>query len=302
MAAAMNLQKFPGMRGTEYAADFTDASGLRPGNRVQIAGVDVGRVDAVEFADDRVTARFSVKTDVRLGSETSATVEVLNTLGEKYLRIRPRGSGELEEGGTIPLDRTAASYDIVTVLTRLSDTSEELDIPQLKTALRTVAETMDRSSEESRVAFDGLSRLSRVIATRDAELKQLLGRADRVSGLLADRRGDLVQLMADGGLLFEEIDRRRAAIHRLLVNARVLARELGGLVDDNQEQVGPMLDELSTVTTFLVDHERQLRVSVERLGPFVSILGNIVGTGPWFDAILVNLLGIFSGEFVPRAD
>jgi phospholipid/cholesterol/gamma-HCH transport system substrate-binding protein len=39
---------------------------------------------------------------------------------------------------------------------------------------------------------------------------------------------------------------------------------------------------------------------VKNLGPFVSILGNIVGSGPWFDAILPNFLGLFAGEFVPE--
>ena len=42
MAAAINLQKLPGLRGTSYQAEFTDASGLHKGNMVQIAGIRVG--------------------------------------------------------------------------------------------------------------------------------------------------------------------------------------------------------------------------------------------------------------------
>ena len=35
------------------------------------------------------------------------------------------------------------------------------------------------------------------------------------------------------------------------------------------------------------------------IGPYADILGNIVGTGPWFDGYVVNLVGIPTGEFVP---
>ena len=45
MAAAFNLQKFPGFKGTDYHVQLADASGLHKGNMVQIAGIRVGRVD-----------------------------------------------------------------------------------------------------------------------------------------------------------------------------------------------------------------------------------------------------------------
>jgi phospholipid/cholesterol/gamma-HCH transport system substrate-binding protein len=32
-------------------------------------------------------------------------------------------------------------------------------------------------------------------------------------------------------------------------------------------------------------------------GPYADILGNIIGTGPWFDAYVVNLAGFATGEF-----
>ena len=43
----------------------------------------------------------------------------------------------------------------------------------------------------------------------------------------------------------------------------------------------------------------ELKATMAALGPYVSILGNIIGTGPWFDAYVVNLLAIPTGEFLP---
>jgi phospholipid/cholesterol/gamma-HCH transport system substrate-binding protein len=300
LAAAMNLQKFPGLRGAPYTAQFSDASGLRKGNMVQIAGVRVGRVSDIELARDHVVVHFTVDAERSFGRESEASVEVLNLLGEKFLNLVPKGSQEMPEDGRIPLARTDASYDIVKVFNRLADTTEGIDIPQLQEALNSVADTMNRTSDEAGATFDGLSRLSTTIASRDAELQSLLERARSVSKLLADRKGDIVALMKDADLIMAELRRRREAVHSLLVNTARLSRELGGLVDDNQKQIGPTLRALREVTQTLVTREAQLRDIIVKLGPYTRIMSNVIGTGPWFDAYAVNFFALPSGEFQPE--
>src|SRR3954449_5250366 len=102
MAAAFNLQKFPGFRGTGYHADFKDANGLARGDMVQIGGVRVGRVRSIDIERDHVRVNFEVH-GADLGTRTGASVEVLNLLGTKYLNLTPAGAGQLDRGSTIPL-------------------------------------------------------------------------------------------------------------------------------------------------------------------------------------------------------
>jgi phospholipid/cholesterol/gamma-HCH transport system substrate-binding protein len=298
MAAALNLQKLPGFRGTSYQAEFSDASGLHEGNMVQIAGIDVGRVGSIELAGDHVVVHFTLDSGHEVGSGTSASIEVLNLLGEKYLHLKPEGEELLEAGDTIPLDRTHSSYDIIRVFTELANTTENIKIPQLQHALTAVGDTMNQSSDEAQATFTGLSRLSVAIASRDTELESLLQRADSVANLLKDRKGDVVRLIKDGDQILQELHKRRDAIHRLLVSTATLSQQLGGLVDDNQAVIGPMLDDLHQVTQTLVTREKQLRLSIHNLGPYVTILSNVIGTGPWFDAYAVNFFGMMS-EFQP---
>ena len=106
MAASFNLQKFPGFRGTGYHAEFTDANGLSRGDMVQIGGVRVGRVNSIDIASDHVRVNFDVH-GAEFGTETKASVQVLNLLGTKYLEIVPAGSGQMPKGSTIPLSRHA---------------------------------------------------------------------------------------------------------------------------------------------------------------------------------------------------
>jgi len=298
MAASFNLQKFPGFRGTGYHADFTDANGLSQGDMVQIAGVRVGRVNSIEIHSDHVRVNFDVH-GADFGTDTRASVEVLNLLGSKYLNLTPAGSGRMEGGDVIPLNRTTAGYDIVQTLSELTTTTEKLDTDRLASALNTLASTIDASAPQVHESFTGISRLSASIATRNREVAQLIQHANGVTKLLAERKGDLVTLMKQGDLVFQELQARKEAIHRLLVGARQLSVALKGIADDNRAEIGSALADLHKVTSNLRRQRDKIQSTIHYLGPYASVLINVIGTGPWFDAYVPNLTGLVSGEFVP---
>ena len=298
MAASFNLQKFPGFRGTTYHAELTDASGLRTGSEVQVAGIRVGRVNDLKIGQERVIATFDVK-NATLGRSSRASVEVKSLLGEKFLNITPEGSGSLPGDSTIPLARTDVTFDIVGTLGTLTTQTEETNKENLTQALNALAETIDAAAPEVKSSFTGLSRLSNTIATRDQEIEQLLNRSRNVTQLLDERKGDLVQLLDRADLVLQELQRRKETIHSLLVNANKLAVQLEGTVKDNREQLRPTLDKLENVLKFLNAREDQIETLIRNYGPYVNILGNIIGTGPWFDAYVPNILGVFTGEFSP---
>lgn len=299
MAATFNLSKFPGFRGTSYTAEFADASGLHRGNMVQVGGIRVGRVQEVSLEDSTVIVRFEVDHGLEFGVESEASIEVLNLLGEKYLELTPAGQGQLDEDTPIPLERTESAYDIVGVFGDLTTTTEEIDRGQLVDALDVVSTTMTQAAPEIEASFEGIARLSETVASRDSEIRALFASSKQVSRLLSERSEDLVSLMDNGSLVFEEVTRRKEAVHALLVNARILAKQLRGVAKDNPEQIAPALKEVDDLLDLLISKEKELKATLDALGPYVSILSNIIGTGPWFDAYASNLAAIPTGEFVP---
>jgi phospholipid/cholesterol/gamma-HCH transport system substrate-binding protein len=302
MAAAFNLSKFPGFGGTLYQAELADAGGLHKGNMVQVGGMRSGRVQELELVGDKVLVTFEVDHGVEFGKQSRASVEVLNLLGEKYLELTPAGPGQLDEDEVIPVERTQSAYDIVGVLGDLSTTTEDIDLEQLEAALGTVGETLEASGPELRSSFRGISRLSRTIAGRDQQLKTLLEGSVGVTELLNQRSRDIVTLMKNGDLVFQELRARKQAVHRLLVNSRILAEQLRGVAQDNQAQIGPALKEIDDLTSLLVRKDKELKATLAAYGPYADILSNIIGTGPWFDAYVVNLAAIPTGEFVPGVE
>jgi phospholipid/cholesterol/gamma-HCH transport system substrate-binding protein len=296
MLASFNLSKLPGFAGDDYQAAFTDASGLKPGDGVQVAGVDVGRVEEIDIAEDHVVVHFEVTDPAQFGPRSGASIEVLNLLGEKYLELHPAGSGQMAEDAMIPLSRTEPAYDIVNALGDLTTTTQQIDTGRMTQALDTLSDTFRGSSDEVRGSLRGLSRLSATIAGRDAQLQTLLDRAHETAQILDSRKTQLTTLMHDGRLLLAELQRRREVIHRLLVGATELAHQLTGLVRDNEKELEPALRELRVVLDVLQDNRHRIDASIRALKPYALILMNIVGSGPWFDAWLYN---VASPDFVP---
>ena len=83
----------------EVQADFTSASGLKPGATVEIAGVGVGRVKKIGLRDDRAFVTLAIQDGVKLYSDTIASIKTRGIIGEKFLSLSPGGGGDLLQPG-----------------------------------------------------------------------------------------------------------------------------------------------------------------------------------------------------------
>lgn len=274
--------------GATYKAEFSEAAGLKPNNEVRIAGVKVGKVSAVELEGDRVVVSFKVQ-DAWVGNDTSASIQIKTILGQKYLALDPRGTDVLSADNPIPLERTVAPYDVIDAFSSAATTLGDIDSDQLATGFEALSEAFSETPDDIRASLDGVSRLSETISSRDQELKKLLAATGNVSQVLADRNAEFNRLLSDGALLIAELNTRQQAISQLLEGTKRLSTELSGLVQDNEESIGPALQQLRGVVQILEENNDNLDRAMELYEPFVRVYTNVVGNGRWFDQVVVNL-------------
>lgn len=290
LVAAFRAQDLPVIGGGDtYYAEFAEAGGLQSDDEVRIAGVRVGQVKSIELADGVVRVAFQVKTDSGFGPDSRADIKVKTLLGSMYISLDPAGSGQLEEGATIPVERTSSPFDVVEAFEGLADTAGDIDTDQLARSLTTLADLTRNTPEEFRAALDGVSRLSTNIADKNEEIGSLLLNLERVSSVLDDRDEDLVDLMSDADVLFQALVARRDQIHRLLVSTQELSRELTRLVRDTRGDLEPALQELEDVLAVLNKNEDNIDDSIRLMAPFYRVFSNTLGSGPWFDTYIQNL-------------
>jgi phospholipid/cholesterol/gamma-HCH transport system substrate-binding protein len=275
--------------GTTYSAEFSEAAGIQTDDEVRVAGVKVGKVSDIALGGDRVIVTFKVK-DAWVGDKTTAAIKIKNVLGQKYLALEPDGRDVLDPAQRIPRERTTAPYDVLEAFRGLAETTNAIDTVQLAQSFEVIADTFADTPKDVKGALTGLQQLSTTISSRDDQLATLLDNTKQISQTLADRDAEVVKLLDDGNLLLGEIGRRRDAISTLLDGTKALAKELQGLVADNNEQLGPVLTSLDQLTGMLQRNQDALGKGIKNMAPFIRLFNNAVGNGRWFDNYICGLL------------
>jgi phospholipid/cholesterol/gamma-HCH transport system substrate-binding protein len=86
---------FLGGRGYAVTVDFPSVGGLKAGSAVEIAGVEIGRVESIGLADYQARVTLRVQSGVKLQEDVIASIKTKGLIGEKYIRISPGGSDKI---------------------------------------------------------------------------------------------------------------------------------------------------------------------------------------------------------------
>jgi phospholipid/cholesterol/gamma-HCH transport system substrate-binding protein len=113
---SVKLGKMELMGGNYYtvSAEFDSVSGLKQGARVEVAGVEVGKVDRISLdpkSGDRAVALLKIKTGVNITDDVIASVRTSGIIGDKFIKLKPGGSDKfLANNGKIR--ETESAIDI----------------------------------------------------------------------------------------------------------------------------------------------------------------------------------------------
>ncbi len=88
-----------GNSGYVVYADFASVAGLRRGDPVEIAGVNVGRVDSMGLVDDRARLMLRIDPGVAIQEDAIASVRARGLIGDKFVAISPGASDRLVPSG-----------------------------------------------------------------------------------------------------------------------------------------------------------------------------------------------------------
>ncbi|OBA67240.1 mammalian cell entry protein [Mycolicibacterium elephantis] len=298
---ALQYDKLPFFnKGNDFSAYFAEAGGIVPGADVQVSGLHVGQVTGVELDFPRVLVTFRLAPDVHLGDRTEAAIKTETILGAKIVELTPRGDGSLQ--GPIPLDRTRAPYELPEALGDLTTAISGLDTAQLSDSLRVLAETFSETPPDLKIAVRGVERFASVLNKRDAQLRNLLHNANKATTVLAERTGQVVDLIADSNALLVELQSQSAALDHVSRSVSAVAQQIKGFIAENRQTLRPALEKLNGVLTLVDNRKAEVQESITRLNSYAMSLGESVSTGPFFSAYIANLLpGQFLQPFIDAA-
>jgi phospholipid/cholesterol/gamma-HCH transport system substrate-binding protein len=90
-----DLEEYGGDKGYRVTARFDDVAGLKVRSPVTMAGVNIGRVESIEFDSDQLDALVTLRINPqfnRIPDDSDASILTAGLLGSKYVGIGPGGA------------------------------------------------------------------------------------------------------------------------------------------------------------------------------------------------------------------
>jgi phospholipid/cholesterol/gamma-HCH transport system substrate-binding protein len=244
--------------GQTYNAIFTSVSGLKGGNFVRIAGVEVGKVKSIKIQDDAsALVSFSTDDSVILTEGTKAVIRYDDLIGGRYLALEEGAGGirKMPPGATIPVDRTAPALDLDALIGGFRPLFRALDPDQVNALSGQLIAAFQGQGPTIGSILTQTAALTNTLADRDALIGQVVGNLDTVLGSLGDHSEKFGTAIDSLSELVHGLQGRKNDIS----NAVAYANEAAGSIADLLSQARPPLQKTvhetdRTAANVLADH------------------------------------------------
>ncbi len=101
-------------------AQFDSVSGLKSGASVEIAGVEVGRVDRIVLdtkSGAQATVYLRLRSGVKLSEDVIASVRTRGIIGDKFILLKPGGSDKILANGA-RIRETESALDLEEIVSK----------------------------------------------------------------------------------------------------------------------------------------------------------------------------------------
>jgi phospholipid/cholesterol/gamma-HCH transport system substrate-binding protein len=271
-----------------YFGEFTDSGQLNQGDKVRIAGVDVGDVQSIKIDGDHVVMKFSTGGNT-IGTESRLAIKTDTILGKKVLEIEPRGAQTLRPGATLPLGQSTTPYQIYDAFFDVTKAAAGWNIDTVKESLHVLSQTIDQTYPHLSAALDGVAKFSDTIGKRDEQITHLLAQANKIATILGDRSQQVDKLLVNGNNLLAALNERSRAINALLTNVTTFSAQVQYLINDNPN-LNHVQEQLRIVSDLLEARKDDLAATLKNFGKSIAGLNETVASGPYFKVQLTNLL------------
>ncbi|MET8430923.1 MCE family protein [Nocardia sp. NPDC004860] len=246
VATAVGNMRFTPVK--SYAAMFSDASGLKSGDDVKVAGIPVGKVVSVDLTGPKeARVNFDVDSSRSLTSATTAQIRYKNLISDRYLELAD-GSAPAQvmpPGSVIPIDRTSGG----------------LQMDKLVNGFRPLLQGLDP---------DAANRLTAsVIAVLDGQsdkIADIVRQVGTLSGTLADKDRAIGAVITNLGAVLSTADKRGQDLSNVVGNLQQLVTGLDG----DQQTVVNAVDRIDAATAtlagVLADAHAPLTTDITQLG------------------------------------
>ncbi|MFC6151024.1 MULTISPECIES: MCE family protein [Mumia] len=239
--AALGLSGFASDRvlaagGTEVSALFESTVGLYPGSDVQVLGVPVGTVTAVEPEAGKVRVSMKLDRGQDVGAESAAVIVAPTLVSDRYVQLTEpyTGGAKLESGAVI--EKTAVPVEIDDLYASLNDVGQQLG-PDGANKNGALSRLLDVAAKN----LDG----------QGADLNTMIAEFGKATGTLSNSDDDLFATIAN-------------------------LKSFNDMLVENDQSVADVNRQFASVSDYLAEDREQMAEAVENLGDAMVILDDFI--------------------------
>ena len=242
-----------------YQAVFSGVSGLKGGNFVRIAGVEVGKVTDLRLQrDGTVTVDFAVDRGLALTECTKAVVRYENLVGDRYLALEegPGSVHRLQPGATIPLQRTSPALDVDVLIGGFRPLFRALDPDQVNALSGELLRTFQGQGATVSSVLAQTSALTTTLAGRDQLIGEVITNLNTVMARFAARDSQFASGLDTLSSLMSGLAERRGDIATGTAYVNAAATSLTDLLTTARQPIADVVTETDRVAgQVMADHD-----------------------------------------------
>ncbi len=259
--AALNIVKFDVIeRPFRVTAEFASSPGLSPNFQVAYLGRQIGTIDRVELAGDKVVVTLKLLRGTEVPKASAAAVRRQSAVGEPYVDIIPpkadgdtpegeaqtRDGGLLAEGDRIALARTSTPLAYSELFEALDDVFVAVPPSDLRTLTQELGAGLAGRGESIRQILASADVITTSLADNAELVDAVVTDLTKLVGTLAAHRGSLGAGVDNLALAAQGLRDSGDDIATLLEEGPSITDQVGKILGGAQGDIGCLVEALGT--------------------------------------------------------
>lgn len=275
----------------EVKAVFDDATGVLNGDKVKIAGVDVGRVTGFEVEEGRATLTLLLNSEVQVPENAIVEIKYRNLLGQRVVNIlKPSvpSNEMLADGGTIPASQTRPALDLDVVFNNLRPLIQSTNPEDINVVARTVLDIFEGRSGYLGDILGDLGDITKELS-EDGRLVRLVGSLRKVTDVLNNQSGNIRTGLERFVELMEALEDVTPNLEQAVVQLDRLSTKFHGVLQKNRTNIRADLDDLAQLLSLVNQNLGPLDRATKNLKEVLLSTARSQSYGRWWTLYVVNL-------------
>ncbi|HSU02498.1 MAG TPA: MlaD family protein [Nocardioides sp.] len=238
-------------------AHFADSGGAFQGAEVSYRGVRVGQVKELVLTKDGVDIHLDIDNEFDdIPADALALVGNRSAVGEQYVELQPQSDRGpfLRDDSQIARDRTTTPIQTDTLLTNLDETVRSVDQDDLRTVTSEFGQAFNGAGEDLQTILDSSNDFITVADENFGVTVDLIRDSNTVLEGQIDSESAFRRFARDLSAFSTTVANRDEDLRALIEDGSLGANELRVFLEDNEVELGELINNLVTTGEVVVKH------------------------------------------------